>query len=205
MNKNRLVKIGLGILAGVLMVLVSIVSFKAILPVGTFTVPLAEIFAVGAIFSLGSVPALVVTVLAAGVMILLGTSDWVGFFTMIITTLIISRLVNWQVSLKVKIPQQQLIVVGIITGITQLVIAEIGAVIIGWFFNDQLATGWAFAGALLTLESLAALVTAVLVPPAVMASRWLTRQLVTDDSSHDDDDDNGSVVIDLSKHDHDKK
>lgn len=186
------------------MVLVSIVSFKTILPVGTFTVPLAEILAVGTIFSLGSVPALVVTVLAAGVMILLGTSDWVGFFTMIITTLVIGRLVNWQVPLKVKIPQQQLIVVGIITGLTQLVAAEIGAVVIGWFFNDQLATGWAFAGALLTIESLAALVIAVLVPLVVMASRWLTRQLVPDDSSNDGDD-NGSVVIDLSKHDQDKK
>lgn len=178
MNNKFLKRMGLGILLAVLMVVVSLVSFRTVLPVGTYTAPLAGILMVGGLLSLGIMTTGVATVIALIVMMLLGTGNWVTFFSLLILLFILVRLINWQVALKDKLAQQQMIIIGIIAGISQLILSELGGLIMGWIFNHQITTGWTFMGALLPSEILTTLLYAILVPPMIMGSRWLARQLL---------------------------
>lgn len=183
MNKNSLKRAALGIIALIILVLVSLVSFHTVLPTGVFIVPLAGIISVGTVLSLGSVTALIVTVIGAVIMIVLGSSGWIAFFTMIITTLIIGKLINWELPVKAKLPQSQFILVGIVAGIIQLLLVESAFIMVGWYFNHKFSTGWAFAQTLFPSEILTALLYAVLIPPVAMISRWLVRQILDENSN----------------------
>lgn len=177
MKKQSYQKLVVMVVSLVLMVLVSLVGWRVVLPSGVFTTPLAGIISLAAVLTVGTGAAVVVTVIGLVVMFLLGTADWVTCFDILVTVLVVGRVINWRIPLTEKVATQQLILLGIIAGICQVVVIELAMFAAGWLFNGQLATGWAFVRLAFPLGILTALVYAVCLWPVGVGGRWLARKI----------------------------
>lgn len=170
--KSRL-KVGtLDIVAVVLMVLIGVVSERLILPTGMFVAPWAGIIALGILLATDLTTALGISIIALVFMFGAGSAN-----ILVIVDVLLTILVIWLVTRRLyPKTHQQLILVGIIAGLLQLVIIEVGLAMMGWFFDQQWETVLAFGRLGLVTSVLTALLYAVFVPLATLACRRLYRQ-----------------------------
>lgn len=184
--KISLKSLSCDVLAVVLMVLVGMVSARFILPTGVFVAPWAGIVALTILVAAGIGDALSVAIVALVIMSLTGMTDWVAIVATLLTVVILAWLIGWQLGDR-AITHQQLIFFGLVAGLLQLVLIEVGLAIAGLLFDGQLATALAYARLGLSTSILTALLYAVLTPLLGVGVRWLWRHWVAPVDSNSKD------------------
>lgn len=169
--------LGYAALAVVLMVLVGLISARFILPTGVFVAPWAGIIALAVLLAAGVGDALGVAIVSLVIMFLTGTADLVAIVAILLTVVILAWLVGWQLRDR-TVTHQQLIFLGLIAGLLQLVLIEGCLAIAGLCFDGQGATALAYVRLGLSTSILTALLYAVLTPLLGLGARWLWRHWV---------------------------
>lgn len=169
----------------VLMVLVGFVSARFILPTGVFVAPWAGIISLAVLLAAGTGWALLTTVLALIIMFIFGTVGWATVIDILLTVALLAWLIGWQLPRDQGVTHQQLIFLGLVAGLVQLVLIEGSLAIAGWLFDGQGATVWAFVQLGFSTSVLTALLYAVLTPLLAIAVRWLWQHWVTSTDHND--------------------
>lgn len=164
-------------LAVVLMALVGLVSARFILPTGVFVAPWSGIIGLAVLLAAGIGDALGVSIVALVIMFLTGMADGVAIIAILLTVVILAWLIGWR-SPDRTITHQQLIFLGLIAGLLQLVLIEAGLAIAGLLFDGQVATSLAYIRLGLSTSVLTVLLYAVLTPLIGLAARWLWQHWV---------------------------
>lgn len=173
-------------LAVVLMVMVSLISTRFILPTGVFVAPWAGIISLAVLLAAGIGSALGVAIAALVVMFWTGTVNAVASVSILLTVVVLAWLIGWQLGDR-TVTHQQLIFLGLLAGLLQLVFMEAGLAIMGLLFDGQAATALTYARLGLSLSVLTALLYAVLTPLLGLVARWLWRHWVAPIDSDSND------------------
>ena len=115
-------------------------------------------------------------------------TDWVATVAILLTVIVLAWLVGWQLGDR-TVTHQQLIFLGLVAGLLQLVLIEVGLAIAGLLFDGQLATALAYARLGLSTSVLTALLYAVLTPLLGLGTRWLWRHWVAPTNSDNENKD----------------
>lgn len=201
--KNEWTKVaGITILAIIVMVLVGLVSFRTVAPTGMLIAPLAGIVSTALVIALGTTAGVVAAVIGGLVLLFLQNADWVLVVNFVILALFIGWLIGWLIPLSRRLTHQQLIWLGIVTGISELVLTVLLTAFVGW----RTGGNWlAFVRLDILPTVLTALLDAVLVGPLALAFRWLAKQILPPTDDRQDADPHGPVEINLSKKDKQNK
>lgn len=178
------------VVAVVLMVLAGFVSVRFVLPTGIFVAPWAGIISQAVLLAAGTGWAFLTTVIALIIMFMIGTVGWVAVIDILLTVALLAWLIGWQIPRDQDVTHQQLIFLGLVAGLLQLVLIEGGLAVAGWLFDAQGATAWAFVRLGFSTSILTALLYAVLTPLLAIAARWLWQRWVApvDDNDSDNSD-----------------
>lgn len=179
--------VAFAVMAVVLMVLVGFGSVRFVLPTGFFVAPWAGIISLAVLLSAGTGWAFLTTVIALIIMFVLGTAGWVAIIDVLLTVTPLAWLIGWQLPRDQGVTHQQLIFLGLVAGLLQLVLIEGGLAVTGWLFDGQRATAWAFVQLGFSTSILTALLYAVLTPLLAIAVRWLWQRWVTPADNNDSD------------------
>ena len=179
--------VAFAVMAVVLMVLVGFGSVRFVLPTGIFVAPWAGIISLAVLLSAGAGWAFLTTVIALIIMFVLGTAGWVAIIDVLLTVTPLAWLIGWQLPRDQGVTHQQLIFLGLVAGLLQLVLIEGGLAVTGWLFDGQGATAWAFVQLGFSTSILTALLYAVLTPLLAIAARWLWQRWVTPADNNDSD------------------
>ena len=201
MNKNRTFQSVVWLVCLALLLLLSPLNLRTVLPTGLFTAPLTTLFAFVSLFVLPWWSSLALLIVGHLGLIFLHTSTWVLLITMAVALLVDAWMLDWHRSPSEKYSQSQLITIGLVTGITSLVLL----LILAWL------TGVAVLGSnsalnvvrlALPVSLLTCLVYELLIPLLGAFLLWLRDKLFPPQAKEKQA---GSVVIDLSDHQDDKK
>jgi hypothetical protein len=179
--------VAFAVVAAVLMVLAGFVSVRFVLPTGIFVAPWAGIISLAVLLAAGTGWAFLTTVIALVIMFMIGTVGWVAVIDILLTVALLAWLIGWQIPRDQDVTHQQLIFLGLVAGLAQLVLIEGGLAVTGWLFDAQGATAWAFVRLGFSTSILTALLYAVLTPLLAIAARWLWQHWVVpvDDNNSD--------------------
>lgn len=201
MNKHRTFQGAVWAECLALLLLLSPLNLKAVLPTGLFIAPLTTLFAFVSLFVLPWWSSLLLLLIGNLGLMILHTSNWLLIITMIVAFLVDAWMLDWHRSADEKYSQSQLITIGLVTGITSLVLllglAWLNAVAVLGSSSALNVVRLAFPVSLLTC-----LVYALLIPLLGSFLLWLRDKLFPPQSKEKQA---GSVVIDLSDHHDDKK
>ncbi|MGN1279960.1 MAG: hypothetical protein ACI4T4_04650 [Limosilactobacillus sp.] len=175
----------LAIAAVVLMVLVSLLSVRFILPTGAFVAPWAGIISLAVLLSAGAGWAFLITFVALIIMMMMGTAGWLAVIDILLTVALLAWLIGWQLPRDQDVSHQQLIFLGLVAGLLQLILIEGGLALVGWLFDGQNATAWAFIQLGFSTSVLTALLYAVLTPLLAIMTRWLWQHWVVPSGNND--------------------
>lgn len=193
---------GITILAIIVMVLVGLVSFRTVAPTGMLIAPLAGMVSTALVIALGTVAGVVATVVGGLVLLFLQNADWTLVINFVVLALFIGWLIGWRIPLSRRLTHQQLIWLGIVTGISELILTMLLTAFVGWHTGGN----WlAFIRLDILPTVLTALLDAVLVGPLALTFRWLARQILPPADDSQDTDLHGPVEINLSKKDKQNK
>lgn len=193
---------GIVFLAVVLMVLVGLVSFRTVAPTGMLIAPLAGSVSTALVIALGTTAGLVTAAVGGIFLLFLQNADWVLVANFVILALFIGWLIGWRIPLNRRLTHQQLIWLGIVSGISELVLTVLLTALVGW----QTGGDWlAFVRLNILPTILTALLDAVFVGPLALAFRWLARQILPVVEDGQDTDPHSPVEINLSKKDKQNK
>lgn len=194
--KKHWVKVGgIIILAVVLMVIVGLVSFRTVVPTGVLIAPLGGLVAVAVTIGVGTVPGVLTVVVAGIILHFLQNADWLLVLNFLLLTLFIGWLIGWRLPRGQRVTHQQLIWLGIVSGITEFLITVCLTALFGW----QTGGSWLVSVRLNLLSTvLTVLCDAVFIGPLAFIFRWLADQLLPpeEDGSNDH---HGAIEIDLSE------
>lgn len=201
MNKHRTFQWAVWVVCLALVLLLCPLNLKAVLPTGLFIAPLTTLFAFVSLFVLPWWSSFLLLLIGNLGLMLLHTSNWSLIITMGVAFLVDAWMLDWHRSAEKKYSQSQLITIGLVTGITSLVLLLIlawlnGVAILGSYSALNIVR-LAFPVSLLTC-----LVYALLIPLLGSFLLWLRDKLFPPQSKEKQA---GSVVIDLSDHQNDKK
>lgn len=202
MKKQGLIKGAIAFLSGVIMLLLTMVAFKTVIPTGVAFMPLAGIVTVGLAVTLDWRLSLITTVVATVIAMLMGTADWVTLVSYLVVLLAVWLATRGQATLAVIVSHQQLRWLAIVTGLVQLFYLGIIYGVIGLVLGGTTAS-LTFIQQIIPLAVLTGLVYGFLVAPIALAMRWVAKKLLHIDDHHNDDsqgNDGRSVIVDLSDH-----
>lgn len=187
---------GLIVLAIVLMVLVGLISFRTVVPTGVLIAPLAGIVSVAMTIALGTGPGILTAAIAGIVLHFLQAADWLLVVNFLLLTVFIGWLIGWRLPRSQRVTHQQLIWLGIVSGISELLITVIITALFGWLTGGN----WlVFVRLNLLPTILTILCDAVFIAPLAFFFRWLAQQLLPPENTGADPKQQGSVEINLSK------
>lgn len=198
MKKERLLTVGLWLLALAIICLLAPLNLKTVLPTGTIIAPITVLVAISVIPRLGLLNGALLTVVSQLILLLFNQSDWLTLIVTTLTTLLSGWLVSWEQASSPRLTHQQLLVVGITSGLIILILLEAAYCIVGWRLTSTSAGMAEIARLALPTALLTALCYALLIPPFGILFERLGHH---DDHQHptDDDSSQGSVIIDLSE------
>lgn len=200
MSKQHRFQLVIWLVGFVLMLALAPVNLKTILPTGQAIAPLTAVFVFASLCILPWWSALLMLLLGEGGLVLLGAGDWFNYLALVIVFLLVDWLIDWQPNQRQTLTSSQLLTIGLVVGITLIIVLLIGewisgAVMMGNRYSMEIVR-LAFPTALLT-----GLTNVLLVPLLVGLLNKVKKFYLpkpTQDQPH------GSVVVDLSDH-HDQK
>lgn len=207
MKKQTLIKCGIGVIAGIVMILISFIRIQTVLPSGGAFMPVAGIIAAGLTMALGLKEGLLTALIATLISLLCGTADWVVVVNYLLLVLAIWVVTRGQANLNVQVTHQQLLWLALLTGFLEFIFMGVIYALIGLVIGGTTNVSLTFVQQVLPNALLTGLLYAFLLAPVSLLFRWLSKKLLHIKNNHDDhDDDNnhGSVIVDLSDH-QDKK
>lgn len=187
---------GLDFLALVVMILVGLISFRTVAPTGVLIAPVAGIISLAVTIALGTVSGLLVALVGGIILMFFQNADWLLVLNFVLLVVAVGWVIGWRIPLSRRLSHQQLIWLGILCGIVELLLTILLTVFVGW----QTDGNWlAFVRLNLLPTILTALLDAVLVGPVALVLRWLAKQVLPPDDAGEDSQPQGSVEINLSE------
>lgn len=187
---------GINILAIVVMILVGLVSFRTVAPTGVLIAPVAGIISLAVTVALGTVSGVIVAVVSGILLMFLQNADWLLFLNFVILAVFVGWIIGWRIPLSRRLSHQQLIWLGILGGICELVLTILFTALMGWRTDGN----WlAFVRLNLLPTILTALLDAVLIGPVALVFRWLAKQVLPPEDDGENQDPHGPVEINLSE------
>lgn len=201
MSKQRQYQWIYAVVGLILIIALLPLNLKTILPTGQVIAPLTAVFAFAGLSVLPWWSALLMLILGEGSLILLNAGSLFDLVALIVVFLIVQWLIDWQPNQRQTFTGSQLITIGLVVGITMIVVLLIGQWIIG-----AVTMGHRYSLDIVRLAFPTALLTGltnVLVVPLLVGllNRLKKRYLPAPEKEQT----KGSVVIDLSQHDDQKK
>lgn len=193
-----------------LICLLSPLNLRAVLPSGTIIAPITALLAIAALPVLGMLNATLLVVVAQIILLGFNQSDWLTVVVTALTTLFSGWVVRWQQANSQELRHQQMVTIGISSGLIILVLLELAYLIVGWRLTGNGNGMMEIARLAFPTSLLTGLCYALLVPPISILMLFLSNKWTPNSTKHDQDNSaNDSVIIDLSsKHqekDQDKK
>lgn len=208
MKKIRLFHIVTWFVVLLVICLLSPLDLRGVLPSGTIIAPLTALLAVTVIPIFGMLNSALLVIISQLILLAFGQSYWLTVVVTALTTLFSGWVVRWQQARSQELRHQQMITIGIGSGLIILILLEIAYLIVGWRFTGSSNGMFEIARLALPTSLLTGLCYALLVPPIgifmlYINKKWLPKVSSPDDSHNPSND---SVIIDMNKHqkkDHD--
>lgn len=198
MKKVHLFHIITWIILLAIICLLAPLNLRGILPSGTIIAPITALLAVAAIPLLGMLSSTLLVIASQLILLFFNQSNWLLVVVTALTVLFSGWVVRWQQANTRRLQHQQLITIGVSSGLIVLILLELAYCIVGWHLTGN-GTGM-FEIARLALPSalLTGLCYALLVPPIGLlliriGKKWSTK---FDD---EEEDANRSIIVDLSE------
>lgn len=182
-------------------------NLKAVLPSGTIIAPITALLAVSALPVLGMLNSVLLVIVGQLILLWFNQSDWLTVVVTALTVLLSGWVVNWQQSTSRELQHQQMITVGIASGLIILILLEVAYCIVGWQLTGSSAGMGEIMRLALPTSLLTALCYALLIPPFGILFEHISKKFlppVEKDNDDDHDNTNDSVIIDLSYHKEDQ-
>lgn len=179
--------------------LLSPLNFRGVLPSGTIIAPITALLAIVTIPLLGMLSSTLLIVASQLILLMVNQSDWLTVVVTTLTALFSGWVVRWQQASSQELRHQQMLTIGIGSGLIILLLLEIAYLIVGWRLTGNAVGMFEVARLALPISILTGLCYALLIPPlSILLMRISKRWLPKIKSSQDSQDE--SVIIDLSKH-----
>lgn len=184
---------GIDLLAVILMTVIGMFAFRTVAPSGELIAPVAGMVSVALTIALGTMDGIVISIIAGILLVFTQNADWFLVANFILMSFAIGWAVGWRVPLSRQITSTELIWLGIVAGLGELVLTQLITAGIGAMHDGN----WlAFLRINLEPTILCALLDAVFIGPLVWLFRWLGRQLLPVEA--DNEQISGPVEIDLT-------
>ncbi|MCI1975155.1 MAG: hypothetical protein LKJ51_04435 [Limosilactobacillus sp.] len=183
--------------------LLSPLNFRGVLPSGTIIAPITALLAITVIPLLGMLSSTLLIIASQLILLLVNQSDWLTVVVTALTALFSGWVVRWQQASSQELRHQQMLTIGICSGLIILFLLEIAYLIVGWRLTGNGGGMLEVARLALPISLLTGLCYALLIPPLSIllmqiGKRWLPKARSNQNSKDE------SVIIDLSKHEKDK-
>lgn len=187
--------------------LLSPLNLHGVLPSGTIIAPVTSLLAIATIPLLGMLNSALLIVASQLILLGFSQSDWLTVVVTALATLFSGWVVRWQQATSQELRHQQMITIGISSGLIILVLLELAYLIVGWRLTGSSNGMIEIARLALPTSLLTGLCYALLVPPLSILLLHLGKKLLPDSTNHDTS--NDSVIIDMAnnqkKKDQDKQ
>lgn len=177
-------------------------NLKTSIPTGIAIAPISALLAISSISLLGTLSSTVLAIIAQLILLWFNLSNWVDLVVVALTTLFMGWFINFTYADLKNLSHQRLMMVGLTSGLTILVLMEIAYSLMGLQMTETLIGLGEFARLTLPMSLLTALSYAFLIPPfgvlyRYIGHRWIKQETKEETKKRE------STIIDLS--DHDKK
>ena len=167
------------------------------MPSGTVIAPVTSLLAIAAIPLLGMLNSALLMVVSQLILLGFNQSDWLTVVVTALATLFSGWVVRWQQATSQELRHQQMITIGISSGLIILVLLELAYLIVGWRLTGSSNGMIEIARLALPTSLLTGLCYAFLVPPISILLLRLGKKWLPSSTNHESS--NDSVIIDMGK------